>query len=280
MTVGFIGQGYVGKNYADDFECRGLKVVRYSLEEPYLANKDAVGKCDVVFVAVPTPTTPQGFNTDTVEEALSLIAAGKIAVIKSTILPGVTKRLQEKHKEITILFSPEFLGESTAAYDAAHPWANVIGLPVDDEKHRTAAELVRPLLPPCDFFLICDSTEAELSKYAHNTSGFIQIVTFNLFYDMAKRAGARWEEIQKIIEVDPYISNRYAYPVHKSGRGAGGHCFIKDFAAIREFYERAFPEDKEGQTALRALEQKNIGLLRSTGKDLPLIDGVYGKLKN
>ncbi len=30
MKIGFIGQGWIGKNYADDFEHRGYRVVRYS----------------------------------------------------------------------------------------------------------------------------------------------------------------------------------------------------------------------------------------------------------
>ena len=40
---------------------------------------------------------------------------------------------------ITVLFSPEFLSEATAARDAAHPFSNIIGLSVDDERHRAAA---------------------------------------------------------------------------------------------------------------------------------------------
>ncbi len=39
-SIGFIGQGFVGKAYADDFENRGFTTVRYSLEEPYRANKE------------------------------------------------------------------------------------------------------------------------------------------------------------------------------------------------------------------------------------------------
>jgi len=89
-TVGFIGQGYVGKNYADDFEARGYTVIRYSLEEPYIQNKDRIKECDVVFIAVPTPTTPKGFDASILESAFSLIKDGATVVIKSTILPGMT----------------------------------------------------------------------------------------------------------------------------------------------------------------------------------------------
>ena len=60
--IGFIGQGFIGKNYADDFEQRNYKVVRYALEGTYAGNKDRIKECDIVFIAVPTPTTPEGFD--------------------------------------------------------------------------------------------------------------------------------------------------------------------------------------------------------------------------
>ena len=57
LLIGFIGQGFVGKNYADNFERRGFSVVRYALEDPYRANKKKIRECDVVFICLPTPTT-------------------------------------------------------------------------------------------------------------------------------------------------------------------------------------------------------------------------------
>ena len=47
---------------ADDFEARGYDIVRYALEEPYKANKDKIKECQIVFIAVPTPTTEEGFG--------------------------------------------------------------------------------------------------------------------------------------------------------------------------------------------------------------------------
>src|SRR3989338_1490205 len=111
--IGFVGQGYVCKNYADDFENRGYSVVRYSLEEPYRGNKDLIKDCDVVFVAVPTPSTPKGFDASIVDGALKLIGKGKIAIIKSTVVPGTTRKLQARHSGITVLFCPEFLSVAT-----------------------------------------------------------------------------------------------------------------------------------------------------------------------
>src|SRR6266568_1084047 len=80
--IGFIGQGYIGKNYADDFEMRGYETIRYALEEPYRANKERIKECDYVFIAVPTPTTPDGFSAHIVKDAISLVGKGKTAIVK------------------------------------------------------------------------------------------------------------------------------------------------------------------------------------------------------
>ena len=53
--IGFIGQGFIGKNYADDFVRRGYKVVRYARGAEFAKNKIKIKECDIVFIAVPTP---------------------------------------------------------------------------------------------------------------------------------------------------------------------------------------------------------------------------------
>jgi UDPglucose 6-dehydrogenase len=275
--IGFIGQGWIGKNYATDFEARGYTTVRYALEPEYVGNKDKIKECDVVFIAVPTPTTPGGFDASIVESALGLVGEGKIAVLKSTILPGTTAQLQEKFPAIILLYSPEFLSEATAAHDAANPFSNIIGLSKESEAHNKAAEAVLAVLAPAPFVQVCTSTEAELIKYSHNLNGYFQIMLANVLYDAAATLGADWEKVRGALDHDPFVANRYGKPVHKSGRGAGGGCFIKDFAAFRTLYERLVPGDSKGLEMLAAMEQKNIELLRSSNKDLDLLRGVYGE---
>lgn len=274
--IGFVGQGFVGGSYANNFEKRGFSVIRYSLEEPYRHNKEAISTCDIVFIAVPTPTTPKGFDMSIVESALSLVGKGKTAVIKSTMLPGATRKLQAKFPDVFVFCSPEFLSVATAQHDADNPFANTIGIPSDSKKHREAAEAVHRILPNAPFSHICTSEEAEIIKYAHNMSGFTQILTFNVLYDMAQKMGADWEPIQDAVYADPMISNRYSNPIHKSGRGAGGLCFIKDFAAFAKLYRDTVGK-REGIEFLKAAEKKNIMLLLGTDKDIDLLEGVYGK---
>jgi len=275
--IGFIGQGFVGKNYADDFEERGYSIVRYSLEETYINNKEKIADCDIVFVAVSANTYPEGFDDRNIRSGLAIIGKGKIAVIKSTLLPGMTKTLQNDFPLITILFSPEFLSKATAAHDAANPFSNIVGLPVDDELHRIAAVYVQNILPSAPFTLTCSSDEAEIVKYAHNIAGFVQVVTFNLIYETAQSLGHDWENIKKALDANPFVSKSYINPVHKTGRGAGGPCFIKDFAAFVNVYEKLVG-DKDGLAVLRAFEEKNKKLLKNSNKDIDLLEEVYGPL--
>ena len=96
IKLGFVGQGYVGKNYADDFEKRGYSLVRYSLEEPFINNKEAIRDCNIVFIAVPTPTTPKGFDSSIVEKSLSLLGDGTLPLQYSSLLNFSAKPLQLK----------------------------------------------------------------------------------------------------------------------------------------------------------------------------------------
>lgn len=275
MKIGFIGQGFIGKNYANDFENRGFEVVRYSAEEPYVKNKDKIKECDFVFIAVPTPTTPLGFDDSIVRNVIKLVGRGKVAVIKSTVLPGSIESIDRENPDIFVLNSPEFLREATAAEDAAHPERNIAGIPVESQAYREKAKTLLSILPKAPYELICSSKEAEIIKYAGNCFLFTKVIFINILHDLTEKVGAEWNVISDALVHDQRIGTSHMKPVHDSGRGAGGHCFIKDFAAFRRLYEELVG-DKEGKAVLEAMEAKNIDLLVSTGKNIDLLKGIYG----
>jgi nucleotide sugar dehydrogenase len=280
-VVGFIGQGWIGKHYADDFAARGFQVVRYALEEPYVENRDAIAECAIVFVAVPTPTTTGGFNLDIVRSVLPLIGEGRIAVIKSTLLPGSTEILQKEFPNICILHSPEFLRESTAAHDAANPERNIVGIPLDTKEHWQAANMVLGVLPKAPYAKVLPVRAAELIKYAGNSFLTMKVVYANMLYDMADALGVSYVEVRDAVAADPRIGASHLDPVKASGhsvvvgRGAGGHCFIKDMEAFRQLHD-ALLLDTEGANLLDAVIAKNNKLLVDSGKDLDLLASVYG----
>ncbi|MBI2108848.1 MAG: hypothetical protein HYT93_01520 [Parcubacteria group bacterium] len=297
--IGFIGQGWIGKNYADDFERRGYGVTRYAQEREYAGNREKVRDCDIVFIAVPTPTRNQKFDDSIVREVVKLVGKGKIAVIKSTVIPGTTESIQKENPGIFVFHSPEFLTESTARQDASQPFRNIIGISEESDEYRQKAKEVLSVLPKAQFDLVCKAKEAELIKYGGNNWFYFKVIYINLLYDLANKIGCDWEVIRDAMIADPRIGTSHMNPVHKSGtlggeaertlplyelhmepvhksgRGAGGHCFIKDFAAFSEIYKKEI-DDPFGHMVLDALKNKNIDLLVSSNKDLDLLRGVYG----
>jgi UDPglucose 6-dehydrogenase len=282
-SIGFIGQGFIGKQLADNFEHRGFDTVRYALEPAYADNIDAIRDCSVVFVAVPTPTTPTGFDDSVLREVMYLIAPGTIVVIKSTILPGTTRELQFVHEDLVLLHSPEFLREKYAQVDTDTPPRTIIGKPEETERHQDAAEMVLALLPESPCQLICTSDESELIKYGGNGFLMLKVVYMNLLYDLASQLSADYDVIAGAMAADPRIGESHMQVIDtsghsgaKAGRGAGGHCFPKDWAASRELVEKVLPEDVLAQTMISAVEQKNLHLLRQSIKDLDLVEAIYG----
>ncbi|OGG72325.1 hypothetical protein A3E65_02955 [Candidatus Kaiserbacteria bacterium RIFCSPHIGHO2_12_FULL_56_13] len=275
MKIGFIGQGWVGKHYANDFERRGYRVVRYGLEKRYAKNREVIKNCDIVFIAVPTPTTPKGFDDSAVRAVLPLVGNGKIAVIKSTLLPGTTERLQKAFPHCFVLHSPEFLAEATAAFDAAHPNRNLIGIPKMSARYRAKARRVLAVLPNAPYQKVMHARDAEFVKYAGNCFLFTKVVFMNLLYDLIVARGADWRSVRDAFINDPRIGASHTNPLHKTGRGAGGHCFIKDFEAFHRLY-KGLGRDRLGVTVLEALKEKNLALLIASGKDLELLRSVYG----
>lgn len=292
LLIGYVGQGFIGKNYADDMERRGFRTVRYALEEPYRANKEKIRECDIVFIAVPTPTVPLeasgevgrrslGFDDSIVRAALSLVGKGKTAVVKSTLIPFTTTRFQNDFPDIFVMHSPEFLREATAAYDASHPDRNIMGIPEDTPEFRRRAEEVLHILPSAPFELVCSSLEAELVKYAGNSWLYVKVIYVNMLYDLVQHLGARYEVVRDALAADPRIGRSHLDPVHQSGhggpagRGAGGHCLIKDFEALRRLYEEKVP-DEYGARVFDTIAAKNIELLFTSKKDIDLLEGVYG----
>ena len=273
--IGFIGQGFIGKHMADNFEARGYPVTRYALEAPYKQNKAAIAECAITFIAVPTPTTPDGFDASMIRSVLPLIGAGKTAVIKSTILPGTVEALQRDFPDVHIMHSPEFLREVSAAEDTARPDRNIVGTPDDSPEGLRRAEAVMAVLPTAPYSLVTTARNAECIKYVGNTFLFTKLVFMNIAHDFAQNSGADWETVREAVGHDGRIGAGHTQVVYDSGRGAGGHCFIKDFEALLEHYTGQ-GADPAGITVLEALRNKNNRLLLDSHKDLDLLHGVYG----
>jgi len=274
-TIGIIGSGWLGSNYANNFKRRGYDVTIYSLDEQYIDNIEKIRECDITFICVPTPTTPEGSNCDIVEESLYIIGEGKTVVIKSTVEPGMTRFFQSLFPNIFILHSPEFLTESTAKYDVDNPGRNLIGLPMVNEQYIKRATEVLEILPKSRYNKLIDSNESELYKYIRNCFFVVKSMLMNTAYDLGEELDCDWGILKDIMAHDEWIGEVHTSPVHKGGRGCGGHCLVKDFESFSNIHNNVAGNDF-ADNFLDAVTRYNNYLLQSTKKDLATLHEVHG----
>jgi nucleotide sugar dehydrogenase len=275
MLIGMIGNGFVGKAYADYYESTGHTVVRYSLEEDYIDNASKIAHCDLVIVAVPTPTTPEGPDYSIVESVINLAGQQKIVVIKSTVEAGFTEKVSGRHLDKIILHSPEFLREKTAAQDVLSPDRVIIGVPVSDDRHLAAATMYMQTLPAAKNTIICSSRASEFAKYAGNLFLAMKVVFSNAMYDLSNARGIEYAEVKAIIAADSRIGGSHLSIWQDGGRGAGGNCFIKDMAAFRQKF--ATFSSNEAIAFIDSIIAMNRKLLSDSGKDTHLLKQVFNE---
>ncbi len=283
LLIGFIGQGFIGKNMADDFLERGYSIIRYDLNN-FSKNKKLIADCDFVFIAVPTPSTPKGFDDSILTEVIGLVGDGKTAVIKSTIKIGTTEKLQKLYPKKYIIHSPEFLTEKNAKNDARFPERNIVGY---TSKSKKMAQAVLDILPKAGHNFIVPCREAELTKYMGNSFLMLKVVFANAIFNLAQANKINYDQVAKMVGYDSRIGHSHLKIKHQdekkqAGRGAGGHCFIKDMSALVEMFNDCHFTNKQNKLAKKFLEGAvnfNSNLLFESKKDLDLLFGVYGKKK-
>jgi UDPglucose 6-dehydrogenase len=231
MNIGIVGYGFVGRKLADLFG-RAHKVTIYDKALPIYSSpsqREAINGCDVAFIAVPTPTAPDGISCDLtqVQDALSWLTVP--TCIKSTVPPGTTKTVESWFKA-PIAISPEYMGESSH-----HQWKTpdsygfqIIG------GARAVAELVMSAYRESSCvdikFHLTDSTTAEFVKYMENCFLATKVAFVNQFYDLAKWVGVDFNEARNLWLLDPRIGQ--SHTDIREGRGFGGKCLPKDLRAI------------------------------------------------
>ncbi len=132
--IGVVGYGVVGKAVAAGFKQKGHNVFVNDSEITSDNKTKLALHCDVIFICVPTPRKPDGSADLTcvyqVAEEFSMIAESILVpplVIKSTVPPRTTCRLNWKYPKLQFLCNPEFLRAEHALEDFLHPDRTVIG---------------------------------------------------------------------------------------------------------------------------------------------------------
>ena len=129
QNIAIMGTGMVGGALDRFFKSQGVQVGLYDPPKG-LSDRSVLANADVIFVAVPTPyyLDGRGFDDSFIRAALDAIpVSGKTIVLKSTILPGTTDRIQALYPQHRVLFNPEFLTETIVDHDMQHPNRQIVG---------------------------------------------------------------------------------------------------------------------------------------------------------
>ncbi|HET7505829.1 MAG TPA: UDP-glucose/GDP-mannose dehydrogenase family protein [Kofleriaceae bacterium] len=271
MKIAVIGSGYVGlvaaagfSDFGNHVSCVDVDEARIALlrsgeipfHEPGLADlvrrnerqgrlvfttstADAVRDAEIVFLAVGTPSRPDGaadlrYVFEAARQVGASLTGRAVIVNKSTVPVGTGDAVRKIVAEVTtqpfsVASNPEFLKEGDAINDFMKPARVIIG--ADD---AYAVDVMRRLytgmLRTSDRIQIMDVRSAELTKYAANAMLATRVSFMNELAALADTVGADIEKVRKGIGSDPRIGAKFLFP----GVGFGGSCFPKDLRALRD----------------------------------------------
>jgi UDPglucose 6-dehydrogenase len=274
--------------------------------------KEGVTSSLVVFIAVGTPSKPDGSADLSAVEAVAQEIARhmdgyKVVVVKSTVPVGTCRRLKKMIQEVQpqttrfdIVSNPEFQREGSAIEDFIRPDRVTIGT-----ESEQAAAIMKDIYSALYLietpFVITSLETAEMIKYAANAFLATKVTFINEIANLCEYAGADVHHVAKAMGLDGRIGKKFLHP----GPGYGGSCFPKDTRALlRMALDRGYPfrvldaviEVNETQKtrmvekirgALGSLEGKTIGILGLSFKPntddiressaIPIIEGLLAE---
>ena len=235
--LGVIGHGYVGESqsfaFSPSFDVRVYD--KDSLKSTHSLHE--VLDSDFIFVCVPTPMKKNGSqDLSFVESFFKTAKDGPIYIIKSTIIPGTTNLLNEKFKNLKIVFSPEFLTERTAKLDILTQTRIILG---GDKSLTSKVKNIYDIRFKNKTIIETDSLTAEYIKYMNNTFFASKVSIMNEFYRLAKQLGVDWETALYGFVSDQRIGDSHLNVPGPDGKlGFGGTCFPKDINAFISFAKK------------------------------------------
>jgi UDP-N-acetyl-D-mannosaminuronic acid dehydrogenase len=199
----------------------------------------SIAAAEVVIVVIGTPVDDH-LNPDpsTVVNALAQcaphMADGQLVVLRSTIYPGVTSRVEQMLRDrglgCQVVFCPERIAEGFAIRELTTLPQIVGGR--EPEAIERAEELFRSIGIST---VVVTPEEAELAKLFTNTWRYIKFAAANQFWLMANEAGVDYTRVRHAIT--------FEYPRAADVPGAGfaaGPCLFKDTMQLAAFTNNNF----------------------------------------
>jgi UDPglucose 6-dehydrogenase len=269
MNIAVVGTGYVGLVTGTCFADTGNDVICVDIDEkkvermqkgevpiyePYLDTvfernirqdrlrfttdlKDAVSKCNIIFLALPTPPGEDGsadlsYVLGVAEELGKIITEYKVIIDKSTVPVGTAELVhaaiaKNAKVDFDVVSNPEFLREGFAVEDFMKPDRVVIGTS-SERAAKVMTDLYKPFVRQGNPLIVMDEKSAELTKYAANAFLATKITFMNEIANFCELVGADVDKVRAGIGTDERIGKRFLFP----GIGYGGSCFPKDVQAL------------------------------------------------
>jgi len=252
-NIGIVGRGFVGSAVEFGFSPQ----TGCDLNNMYIYDKDksrslhtlenVVCYSDFIFLSVPTPSNEDGsINLSYVEEALQDISeitseveeamapVNNIVLIRSTVTPGTTRKLQEKYQNLNLVFNPEFLTERSANFDFINQARYILG---GEEKYTNrVANLYRWRFGESIPVIETNYQTAELIKYMNNCFFATKVSFLNEMRQVSDLCDADWDKAVEGFIRDGRIGHSHMNVPGPDGKfGFGGKCFPKDVSAMISF---------------------------------------------
>ena len=241
MQVGIVGQGFVGKalkaGFEKYYEVDTLDLDKDKCSVDYL--EDLVELANIIFVCVPTPMKKDGSCDVSIVEAVvkdindmvvSRNVSGRVVVIKSTVAPGTTERLNKICHNIQVVFNPEFLTESNYIEDFRNQNRIILGGP---RPGITKVKRFYSKIFPKTTIVKTGSTIAEMVKYTTNTFLATKVSFANEIKMISDKLGIDYDKVIEYATYDERLGkSHWAVPGPDGHLGFGGSCFPKDLNAL------------------------------------------------
>ena len=266
QEIGIIGQGFVGSAVREGMQ-NYFKVFAFDKDPTKFSNTEnifsVVENTELTFLCVPTPMKKSGecdlrileaALTEISECAKALNKKNYIVVIKSTIPPGTTERLNNIYVTLDIVFNPEFLTEANAVNDYKNQNRIVIG---GERPSSTKVKQVFAKAFPKVPIIKTSSTIAEMIKYVTNTFLATKVSFANEMYQICQGLAIDYDKVIEYARYDERLGNsHWSVPGPDGDFGFGGHCFPKDIAAL-QYIAKQINVDS---TVLNAAIEKNTSV--------------------
>lgn len=265
------GAGHIGLPLGIAFALKDINTVLYDINEPVLqriqsgtlpfkeqdgeeslkqaltkgtlsisTSPEAIRQSNVIVMVIGTPIDEYlnpNFHgiVKTIDKYFEYFRDGHILILRSTVYPGTSERLQQyfknKGKNVQVAFCPERIVEGKALEEMQNLPQIVSAF--DDETRETVANLFGKLSTRPT--IIVDPIEAELAKLFTNAWRYIKFSVSNQFYMIAKSRGIDYQRVYRAMHEGYERNIDLATPGFTAGP-----CLLKDTMQLAAFDNNRF----------------------------------------